>query len=207
MFNRSSFSFSVITVLSMINIPCFALDPPPKGNSLVSIPAFYFSPPIFMPILARLRSNKDITDLINKVQNSQKNPKQQNKSPLNENENAQIQLAIQKILSETVNRTKSVMQKISNENKCIIHFKTETDIQLAPGFPLQIELLTVPTENLTKEEAEYIKAYSAAFSKLQEKFKLLLEEIAKEIPQMNQNTIQDAKDKSAIQKGAKIGGA
>lgn len=154
MFNRSSFSFSVITVLSiLINIPCFALDPPPKRNSLVPIPSFYFSPPMFMPVLARLRSNSKIAALMIKAQNSQKDPKQQNKPPLTEKETEEVQLAIQEIYSKTVDLIKVKMQEVCDSNKCIIHFKIETDIQLAPGLPFWIDSLFVPTKNLNRRRS------------------------------------------------------
>ena len=179
MFNGSSSFFSVTTVLFiLVNTPCFGAKLP-KRNPLVPISSFYFSSPIYIPILARLRNNTKIVSLMNKAQNPQKDPKQQNKSPLTENETKEVQLAIQEIYFKTVDLVKAKMQEICDACKCIIHFETETDIQLAPGFPFPIKFECKPTKNLTKEEAEYIEYYFITLSQIQEGFKSIMETIAK----------------------------
>ena len=181
----------MITVLSiLINTSCSASN---------RIPLFNYCLPFPLSILARLRNKKEIAALISKIQNSQKDPKQQNKSPLTENESGQIQTAIQEMLLETQKSIREQMQEFSDKKKCFLYFESKTDVQLAPGLFVPIIVFTAPTKGLTKEEAEYVKTYSANFSEFQEKIKSILEKIFKEIPQSDQNLEENPKDKSATQ--------
>jgi hypothetical protein len=161
-----------------------------------SVPTVQFYPPIFLPILARLRNDQKIAALMRRAQESYKaDPKTpQSKSPLTEEETKQIQAAIEKIYSETVQSIKTEMQKISDNKKSIIHFRIETDMQLAPGLPFWIDLIFTPTKNLNKDEASYVKSYADTLLEVQNAFKTIMESIAKEIPiQSSQAPAQEKK--------------
>lgn len=178
MFKESYTFFAFIVSLFLAPISVKALAP------LAPLPIVNFFPTLWIPILARLRNNKRIADLMQKVQKASQNKQANPTSPLTDAETKEIEEAIRAMYQKTYDDLKAIIQEIANSRKSIIHFKVETDMQIAPGLPMFIEMVVTPEGKiLTTEEAKFVEIYTATLNDLQNKFKDLMSRILKDIPQ------------------------
>ena len=165
--------------------PLSSIDPPKS-----SIPSVHLRFPagFFIPVVAQLRSNKRITDLMKKVQEAQKKDPESKKSPLDDKEMKEVQSLIEGIYKNVLKDITALLQKISNEQKFVIHVEVETDMQIIPGVPFSIDLMVAP-ENLSADEklfiASYKKVISSAQKGIQELAQGLFKKISDSAPSVN----------------------